>query len=209
MRYSRRIRQPTRRQCHRPATFQCRRYFSLPDDRSRRSRTSAYARCRRRLLRIEFGEQRYYLFTLFLRFTWRVEHLFFSFMHNVSEIDRHAIGCGRRRSFQEVFSSSAERQILAKYPQQVEARTGAGTEPASAIYTLLPGFYAVHGRQPGTPAPEAAYLFNDGAIAVFQGAPDQAEVGAAAEKPGPVYALQGGGSPAVPTGLILIRFSGE
>jgi hypothetical protein len=38
-------------------------------------------------------------FQTVLLFMWRVEHLLFSFVHNVSEIDKHAIGCGRSCSF--------------------------------------------------------------------------------------------------------------
>ncbi len=95
---------------------------------------------------------------------------------------------------------SIDKDIFADYPQQVPA----GTERTSAIYKLSTGFYALHGRQPGAPAPGADYLFNDGRIAVFQGAPDKAAAGTP-EEPGPVYTLQPGGAPAVPTGLVFIR----
>ena len=95
---------------------------------------------------------------------------------------------------------SVDKDIFSEYPHQVPA----GTERSSSIYELSTGFYALHGRQPGTPAPGADYLFNDGRIAVFQGAPDKAAA-EAPEELGPVYTLQPGGSPAVPTGLVFIR----
>ena len=93
--------------------------------------------------------------------------------------------------------------VFASFPQQipVSSRPGAGT------YKLMPGYYATHGKQPGPPARDAVHLFNEGAIAVFKGLPDQATVAAAPDKLSPVYALVPGGSPAVPTGLIFIRLA--
>ena len=93
--------------------------------------------------------------------------------------------------------------VFAKFPQQipVSSRAGAGT------YKLMPGYYAIHGTQPGPLARDAVHLFNDGAIAVFEGAPDQSTLAATPERLSPVYALVPGGSPAVPTGLIFLRLA--
>lgn len=90
---------------------------------------------------------------------------------------------------------------FASFPRQILV----SSRPGSQTYTLMPGYYAIHGQQPGTPAPDAAYLFNEGTIAVFKGSPDQATVAPAPDKLSPVYTLLPGGSPAVPTGLIFIR----
>jgi len=93
--------------------------------------------------------------------------------------------------------------VFASFPQEfpLSSRPGAGT------YKLMPGYYAIHGRQPGPAGRDAVHLFNEGAIAVFQGSPDQATLTAAPEKLSPIYALVPGGSPAVPTGLIFIRLA--
>jgi hypothetical protein len=95
---------------------------------------------------------------------------------------------------------SVDKDIFADYPQQVRA----GAKEASSIYKLSPELYALHGRQAGTSAPGVHYLLNNGTIAVFKGTPDKAAV-SAPERLGPVYALQPGGAPAVPTGLVFIR----
>ena len=96
---------------------------------------------------------------------------------------------------------SEAQKLFSSYPQQVIGGPG----QASQTYSLKPGFYAVHNRQPGTTANGARYTFNDGTIAVFQGAPDQSGESDASEKLSPVYSLEPGGSLAVPTGLIFIR----
>ena len=93
---------------------------------------------------------------------------------------------------------SADKNVFGDYPQEVRAAVG------KSIYKLSPELYAVHGRRSGTPAPGADDLFNDGKIAVYRGAPDKAAA-EAPEELGPVYTLQPGGSPAVPTGLVFIR----
>lgn len=67
-------------------------------------------------------------------------------------------------------------------------------------------YYAEHGRQPDTPAPGAALLFNGGAIAVFHGKPARDKDLQPPAALGPVYELHPGGAPAVPTGLVFIRF---
>ncbi|MGH7230328.1 MAG: hypothetical protein ACREJU_03105 [Nitrospiraceae bacterium] len=89
-----------------------------------------------------------------------------------------------------------------KYPHQVPASTAR----PGLLYDRLPGYYAVHGRPPHTPAEGAAYLFNEGAIAVFQGEPQERKDLSSSNTVSPVYALQPQGPPAVATGLVLVRF---
>jgi hypothetical protein len=87
---------------------------------------------------------------------------------------------------------------FSEYPQQI--RVG---KDAPVLYSREPGYYAVHSQQPRAMSTQstAALVLNEGKIAVFAGEP----------KPGitdtlsPVYTLQGG-SLAVPTGLVFIRF---
>jgi len=93
--------------------------------------------------------------------------------------------------------------IFARFPQRI----GVSSQPGAKTYTVMPEFYAVHGRQPGSPAPSAVHLFNEGAIGVFKGSPDQDIRRSASDKISPVYSLVPGGSPAVPTGLVFIRFA--
>ena len=91
-----------------------------------------------------------------------------------------------------------------KFPRQVAA----GTARAGEAYTLQDGYYAVHGRVPGAPAPGAVLVLEDGAIAVFAGSLAAAGEGgetSARINIGPVYA-QPGGPLAVPTGLVFVRF---
>lgn len=93
----------------------------------------------------------------------------------------------------------ANKDIFASFPQQLRV----SSRPGAQTYSLMPDYYAIHGQQPGQSAPDAAYLLNDATIAVFKGSPDAA----APNKLSPVYTLVAGGSPAVPTGLVFIRFA--
>jgi hypothetical protein len=63
--------------------------------------------------------------------------------------------------------------------------------------------FAVHDRAPGTPAPDAVLVLDDGAIAVFRGEPDATV--RRTGRIGPVYRSRQGRM-AVPTGRILVRF---
>lgn len=91
---------------------------------------------------------------------------------------------------------------LADFPQKIAV----SSRPGAQSYTLIPGYYAIHGQPSGGAAPGASYLLNDGQIAVFEGLPDQETGVDAPGKVSPVYSLGPGGSPAVPTGLVFIRF---
>lgn len=93
--------------------------------------------------------------------------------------------------------------ILAKFPQKIEV----SSRPGAQSYTLMPGYYALHGQPSGAGAPDPAYLLNEGQIAVFEGLPDQGTVASAPDKLSAAYSLTPGGSPAVPTGLVFIRFA--
>lgn len=93
--------------------------------------------------------------------------------------------------------------ILAKFPPKIEV----SSRPDAKSYALMPGYYAIHGQPSGTTAPGASYLLNEGQIAVFEGLPDQGSVADAPGKLSAVYSLTPGGSPAVPTGLVFIRFA--
>jgi hypothetical protein len=99
-----------------------------------------------------------------------------------------------------------QKNYFSEYPQQIRF----GTEQFAVLYSRKPGYYAVHYKQPGTVAPGAVLQLNDGAIAVFQGEPDEPEnairLASTTGKLGPIYTLQADGSLAVPTGLVFIRF---
>jgi len=97
-----------------------------------------------------------------------------------------------------------QKDYFSEYPQQI--RVG---NRSAVLYNRQLGYYAVHYNQPGTEAPGAVLQLNDGAIAVFQGEPDQpkkGQVAATTDIISPIYALQPDGSLAVPTGLVFIRF---
>ena len=95
------------------------------------------------------------------------------------------------------------RDLFPKAPREIHA----GAEHSSAHYVYKAGYYAVHDQPPGTLAPGAAALLDEGAIAIYQGAPDLATATSATTRLGPVYALQPGDLLAVPTGLVFVRFS--
>ncbi|BAY22435.1 hypothetical protein NIES2100_21980 [Calothrix sp. NIES-2100] len=88
---------------------------------------------------------------------------------------------------------------FSEYPQQI--RIG---KDAPVLYSRQPGYYAVHFQQPTAMSTQstAALVLNEGKIAVFAGEPKPAIT----DKLSPVYTLQGG-SLAVPTGLVFIRFA--
>ena len=90
------------------------------------------------------------------------------------------------------------------------ARVAFSTERANLFYARVPGYYAVHHETPRSPEPGALFTLEDGTIAVFRGEPGQyAGIRNREDFFTPVYALQPDGSPAVPTGRLLIRFSDE
>jgi hypothetical protein len=95
------------------------------------------------------------------------------------------------------------RDLFSEYPSQVRA----GTQRPGSSYVRKTGYYAEHGRQPDAPAPGATSVLNDAAIAVFHGEPPEEKGGPLPSVTlSPIYELQPGGSPAVPTGLVFVRF---
>jgi hypothetical protein len=89
---------------------------------------------------------------------------------------------------------------FAKYPQQMRV----SSERATLLYCRQPGYYGIHYEHPDPVVPDAILQLNEGAIAVFQGEPDEGMT--ALGSLSPIYALQSEGSLAVPTGLVFIRF---
>jgi hypothetical protein len=93
--------------------------------------------------------------------------------------------------------------IFVKFPRQIAVSSSVGQQ----TYTVAPGLYAIHGNAKSQ-AKDAEYVLNEGEIAVFKGLPENATAADATEKLSPVYTLVPGGTPAVPTGLVLVRFAG-
>ncbi|HKA23198.1 MAG TPA: hypothetical protein VKN18_33330 [Blastocatellia bacterium] len=86
---------------------------------------------------------------------------------------------------------------------QYPSRVGAGTGRSGSGFILKHGYYATQ-RPAADIAQDAELVLDDGAIAVFKGEPPKTrEVQSSI---GPVYELGPGGSLAVPTGLVFIRF---
>ena len=73
-------------------------------------------------------------------------------------------------------------------------------------YVQQSGYYALHNLQSETEASGAVTTLNDGMIAIFSGTPQTSRSSAPDVVISPVYALQPGGSLAVPTGLVFLRF---
>lgn len=97
----------------------------------------------------------------------------------------------------------ASRDPFASFPRKVRA----STERSARWYVRLPGFFAVHGEVPPALAPSVAFVLGEEGIAVCRGEPDPREPSVARTTLTPVYALEGGGPPAVPTGLVFLRFA--
>jgi hypothetical protein len=88
---------------------------------------------------------------------------------------------------------------------QYPSRVGAGHGRSGSGFLLKHGYYSQH--PPSDAAEEAELVLEDGSIAVFRGEPPKTrEVQSSI---GPVYELGPGGSLAVPTGLVFIRFRDE
>lgn len=98
---------------------------------------------------------------------------------------------------------SANKDVFAGYP--TELRVGAGEK--AQVYQRLPGYYAIHGAREDAGGPEPVQTFEDGDVALFKGEPDANHPAAGAGKLSPVYTLHPGGSMAVPTGQVFIRFA--
>ena len=92
-----------------------------------------------------------------------------------------------------------------KYPREVRS----STRLPATVYTRLPGHYALHRQHPGIPPSDDAVTAiseGGGLIEVFRGEAADRKPPVLPAKIGPVYAAQPGGTPAVPTGRVFIRF---
>ncbi len=85
---------------------------------------------------------------------------------------------------------------LSKFPTRLDF----SGKRSGSVFTIKPGYYAEHHPQAGDTARNAEAFFDQDDIAVFRGEPPQNSFAS------PVYELQPGGSPAVPSGRIFIRF---
>lgn len=92
-------------------------------------------------------------------------------------------------------------EILAAFPEQVRA----STERPDVLYHKQPAS-AVHHRPAGTPAPGAAFVLNDGEIAVYPGDAPISELDSPGIAVTPVYGQRSSPVRAVPTGQVFIRF---
>jgi hypothetical protein len=86
---------------------------------------------------------------------------------------------------------------FAPSPQKIQIQAG-------VVYERKLGHYAVHYSQPGQVADGALLQMNEGAIAVFQGEPQQ--VAPQTGEVGPVYATAAG-TWVIPTGQVFVEFA--
>src|SRR5262245_39521056 len=92
-------------------------------------------------------------------------------------------------------------EILAAFPERLRG----STERPDVLYTKQP-ICAVHRRPPGTPAPGAVFVLNDGEIAVYPVDSPVAELRSPGVAITPVYSQPSSSVPVVPTGQVFIRF---
>ncbi|MFQ5846048.1 MAG: hypothetical protein ACE5IQ_00065 [Candidatus Methylomirabilales bacterium] len=95
--------------------------------------------------------------------------------------------------------------LFSKYPHRVRA----STEQTEVWYVRLSGYYAVHGPVPASGAGSVVVLLDGGRIAVCRGKPGRRRKGSESVRVSPVYGLGPNGPPAVPTGLVFVRFREE
>lgn len=91
------------------------------------------------------------------------------------------------------------------YPPEVRS----STQQSSVIYTRLAEHYALHRQPSDMPLSEDAVTVmsaDETLIEVFQGKADKRKRTGSSGKVGPVYTLGPGGTLAVPTGRVFIRF---
>jgi hypothetical protein len=92
--------------------------------------------------------------------------------------------------------------LFSEYPQEFRVSTAR----PDVRYIRLTGHFAVHGPVPAPWASQVVARFDGGKIAVCRGDPGDQPTGGASVVCGPVYARGPDGSPAVPTGLVFVRF---
>ncbi len=99
---------------------------------------------------------------------------------------------------------ASQQDSFSKYPREVLS----STQRPFAIYTLLPDYYAVHQPSVLPLSDDAISAMSDdnGTIEIFRGEAEEGKPTASLSEIGPVYALQSGGTLAVPTGRVFIRF---
>lgn len=93
---------------------------------------------------------------------------------------------------------------FAKFPHEIRS----STQQPSVVYTRLPGHYALHRQRADAPPPEdVVTTLSEGEdkVEVFRGEAGGRKHPAAPSEVRPVYSLQPGGTPAVPTGQVFIR----
>lgn len=109
---------------------------------------------------------------------------------------------GRRgRSYSRATVTPKDR--FAAFPRSLRAST---TRP-KAVYHLLPGLIAVHGLTRVPRGIKPVEQFDDPPILICRSAPRSIPPALADATLTPVYALSRQGGPAVPTGLVLVRFA--
>lgn len=95
------------------------------------------------------------------------------------------------------------KELFSNYPKRFKAST---QHPESG-YVLQKGFYAVHGEIPPFCKAAIVAVIEEGKIVICKGNPDELPPSVDRNMLMPVYALELNGLLAVPTGLILIRYT--
>ena len=95
------------------------------------------------------------------------------------------------------------KELFYNYPKKFKA----STQHAESYYVLQKDLYAVHGEVPAVCKAAIIASIEDGKIVVCKGNPNELPPSVDHSTLTPVYTLGGNGLLAVPTGLILIRYT--
>ena len=95
------------------------------------------------------------------------------------------------------------KEQFSNYPKKIKA----STQHAENYYVLKNGLYAVHGDVPPPCKAAIVVSIEEGKIAICKGNPDELPPSVDRNTITPVYALASSGPLAVPTGLILVRYT--